>query len=224
MPDMNKHNSLPISKIHSAPLNSAQSPPISTNPLIINSPPIETAKVTSPNKKAISSSIATSYGPNKEVTFSSIATNPPNKEASSSSPITTTQVTVSSLTPNKELASSSLTPNKEVASSSLTPNKEAASSFPPNKEAVSSSPIATTPNKEVNSPSPVLRNTKGSCAQFLRQNPRYINEPICQLLPNENGTSVRECLAWRASDGGPDDGYGVKVQGGIKESLAWHGM
>ena len=37
---------------------------------------------------------------------------------------------------------------------------------------------------------------KGTCAKFLRQNPRFINEPICQVLPNESSGSVGECLSW----------------------------
>ena len=40
-------------------------------------------------------------------------------------------------------------------------------------------------------------NIKGTCAKFLRQNPRFINEPICRVLPNEYSTSVGECLSWR---------------------------
>lgn len=37
---------------------------------------------------------------------------------------------------------------------------------------------------------------KGTCAKFLRQNPRFVNEPICQVLPNESSASVGECLSW----------------------------
>lgn len=42
-------------------------------------------------------------------------------------------------------------------------------------------------------------NIKGTCARFLRQNPRFVNEPICQVLPNEHSASVGECLSWSAS-------------------------
>eukprot|EP00731_Ephydatia_muelleri_P022095 Em0014g686a len=37
---------------------------------------------------------------------------------------------------------------------------------------------------------------KGTCAQFLRDNPRFLNEPIRYLLPGEKSTSVAECLEW----------------------------
>ena len=37
---------------------------------------------------------------------------------------------------------------------------------------------------------------KGSCAQFLRQNPRFLNEPICHVLPNETSRSVADCMQW----------------------------
>ena len=41
--------------------------------------------------------------------------------------------------------------------------------------------------------------TKGSCAKFLRENPRFLNEPICHVLPNESSRSVGDCLSWRCS-------------------------
>lgn len=41
---------------------------------------------------------------------------------------------------------------------------------------------------------------KGSCAQFLRQNPRFLNEPICHLLPNETSRSVADCMQWAQED------------------------
>ena len=40
---------------------------------------------------------------------------------------------------------------------------------------------------------------KGTCAKFLRQNPRFINEPICQVLPNESSRSVGDCLRWQTT-------------------------
>lgn len=42
--------------------------------------------------------------------------------------------------------------------------------------------------------------TKGSCARFLCQNPRFINEPIRHLLPEENSQSVSECMNWSAME------------------------
>ena len=42
-------------------------------------------------------------------------------------------------------------------------------------------------------------NTKGTCAKFLRENPRFLNEPICQVLPNESSSSVGDCLSWSSS-------------------------
>lgn len=42
-------------------------------------------------------------------------------------------------------------------------------------------------------------NTKGTCAKFLRENPRFLNEPICQVLPNESSGSVGDCLSWSSS-------------------------
>ena len=41
---------------------------------------------------------------------------------------------------------------------------------------------------------------KGSCAQFLRQNPRFLNEPLCHLLPNETSRSVADCMEWTQED------------------------
>ena len=38
--------------------------------------------------------------------------------------------------------------------------------------------------------------SKGSHARFLGQNPRYINEPVCQIRPNDGGYSVKDCLSW----------------------------
>ena len=40
------------------------------------------------------------------------------------------------------------------------------------------------------------RYKKGLNARFLRHNPRYINEPICHVLPNETSSSVQDCLQW----------------------------
>ena len=40
---------------------------------------------------------------------------------------------------------------------------------------------------------------KGTCAKFLRQNPRFINEPICHVLPNEYSASVGACMSWSTS-------------------------
>lgn len=47
------------------------------------------------------------------------------------------------------------------------------------------------------------RYKKGMNAKFLRQNPRFINEPIRHILPNEMSTSVEDCLHW---DHGKDEG------------------
>ena len=40
---------------------------------------------------------------------------------------------------------------------------------------------------------------KGTCAKFLRQNPRFINESVCHVLPNEYSASVGECMSWSSS-------------------------
>ena len=41
------------------------------------------------------------------------------------------------------------------------------------------------------------KNTRGLYAQFLRQNPRYINQPICNISRLEDGgANVGECLRW----------------------------
>ena len=40
------------------------------------------------------------------------------------------------------------------------------------------------------------RYKKGLNAQFLRQNPRFVNEPICHVLPNEMSASVGDCMQW----------------------------
>lgn len=40
------------------------------------------------------------------------------------------------------------------------------------------------------------RYKKGVNAKFIRQNPRYINEPICHVLSNEISSSVEDCLQW----------------------------
>ena len=41
------------------------------------------------------------------------------------------------------------------------------------------------------------KNTRGLHAQFLRQNPRYINQPICNISHLEDGgATVGECLSW----------------------------
>jgi hypothetical protein len=39
-------------------------------------------------------------------------------------------------------------------------------------------------------------NVKGTCAKFLRENPRFLNEPVCHVLPNESSGSVGDCLSW----------------------------
>ena len=41
---------------------------------------------------------------------------------------------------------------------------------------------------------------KGSCAQFLRQNPHFLNEPICHVLPNETSKSVADCMQLTRED------------------------
>jgi len=40
------------------------------------------------------------------------------------------------------------------------------------------------------------RYKKGLNAKFIRQNPRFINDPICHVLPNESSSSVHDCLHW----------------------------
>lgn len=39
---------------------------------------------------------------------------------------------------------------------------------------------------------------KGSHAKFLYENPRFINEPIMHVLPQECSQSVSECMDWSA--------------------------
>ena len=41
------------------------------------------------------------------------------------------------------------------------------------------------------------KHVKGTRAKFIRQNPRFINSPICQMDPGSGGKSVAECLDWR---------------------------
>ena len=48
-------------------------------------------------------------------------------------------------------------------------------------------------------------NVKGTCAKFLRENPRFLNEPVCQVLPNESSGSVGNCLSW----GSPMDSVSI---------------
>ena len=48
-------------------------------------------------------------------------------------------------------------------------------------------------------------NVKGTCAKFLRENPRFLNEPVCQVLPNESSGSVGDCLSW----GSPMDSVSI---------------
>ena len=44
-----------------------------------------------------------------------------------------------------------------------------------------------------------LRSKKGTCAQFLRENPRFLNEPICRVAPSECSRDVNDCITWHAS-------------------------
>ena len=41
-----------------------------------------------------------------------------------------------------------------------------------------------------------LMNTRGAHAQFLRENPRFLNDPICHVVPSETSKDVEECLSW----------------------------
>ncbi len=52
---------------------------------------------------------------------------------------------------------------------------------------------------EANNSTTAKSNVKGTCAKFLRENPRFLNEPICQVLPNELSGSVGDCLSWSSS-------------------------
>lgn len=39
------------------------------------------------------------------------------------------------------------------------------------------------------------------CSQFLRQNPRFINEPICSVnFTIDGGATVAECMKWYNHD------------------------
>ena len=67
-------------------------------------------------------------------------------------------------------------------------------------------PSKDTTNTDNRSPSVVKRSQtyssthiKGTCAKFLRQNPRFINEPVCHVLPNEYSASVGACMSWSTS-------------------------
>ena len=68
-----------------------------------------------------------------------------------------------------------------------------------------SSSKAGTPERQTLPPSPGRgspKHVKGTRAKFIRQNPRFINTPICQVLPCEGGKSVAECLEWKEEKGG----------------------
>lgn len=43
---------------------------------------------------------------------------------------------------------------------------------------------------------PKLLNCRGTHAQFLRENPRFLNDPICRVVPTETSRDVEECLSW----------------------------
>ena len=48
---------------------------------------------------------------------------------------------------------------------------------------------------------PYQPNEKGLHAKFLRENPRYINEPICWIEGSQHGGStVAECIEWSTPD------------------------
>ena len=38
---------------------------------------------------------------------------------------------------------------------------------------------------------------KGTIAVFLRENPRFLNEPICNLKSDEYCKEVSDCLVWK---------------------------
>ena len=62
----------------------------------------------------------------------------------------------------------------------------------------SSSPRSSPANSRGSTPersSP--KHVKGTRAKFIRQNPRFINNPICTIVPCEGGKSVAECLDWK---------------------------
>jgi len=45
-------------------------------------------------------------------------------------------------------------------------------------------------------------NVRGTRATFIRDNPRFVNEPIQRLLPGEDGgEDVSSCLQWHNVDG-----------------------
>ena len=46
------------------------------------------------------------------------------------------------------------------------------------------------------SSNPKLLNSRGTHAQFLRENPRFLNDPICHVVPSETSRDVEECLSW----------------------------
>lgn len=63
----------------------------------------------------------------------------------------------------------------------------------------SRSDIVLKKSTEANNITTAKSNIKGTCAKFLRANPRFLNEPICQVLPNESSGSVSDCLSWSSS-------------------------
>lgn len=46
-------------------------------------------------------------------------------------------------------------------------------------------------------------NVRGTRATFIRDNPRFVNEPIQRLLPGEDGVDVASCLQWESDASSP---------------------
>lgn len=88
---------------------------------------------------------------------------------------------------------------------------------------------AKTPSKDTNSDSRSVNvmnrtvetttktNIKGTCAKFLRQNPRFINEPICRVFPNEYSTSVGECLSWQTASTNSTSATSASIDGSASD-------
>ena len=105
-------------------------------------------------------------------------------------------------TPNKPIKSlcfSDFVQEKYQEASSIGSSKDIETKLTPLKDTNSDSRSDNVLKKTAEANTATKRTVKGTCAKFLRQNPRFVNEPICQVLPNESSGSVGECLSWSCS-------------------------
>lgn len=61
---------------------------------------------------------------------------------------------------------------------------------------VATTEVQQVPTDTSGSSKPKLLNARGAHAQFLRENPRFLNDPICHVVPSETSRDVEECLSW----------------------------